>query len=80
MPDLAIGDLSANLLFPPALIKYLTITELKDLAGDALIILVNIFDDAACKHVSEDFIKKLISSLEFIVDQDTLNAVIAVLL
>jgi len=38
-------QLSANMNFPVALIHYLSTTELKDLAGDAFILLVNIFDD-----------------------------------
>ena len=43
--DLTMVQLSANMNFPVALIHYLSTTELKDLAGDAFILLVNIFDD-----------------------------------
>ena len=40
-----LSQLSANKFFPGALVKYLEDTELEDLSGDALILLVNIFDD-----------------------------------
>ena len=40
-----LSQLSANKFFPGALVRYLEDTELEDLSGDALILLVNIFDD-----------------------------------
>ena len=40
-----LGQLTANKYFPEALVRYLEDTDLKDLSGDALILLVNIFDD-----------------------------------
>jgi hypothetical protein len=42
--------------FPGALVAYLERTELKDLSGDALILLVNIFDDDNVESASELFI------------------------
>ena len=38
-------QLCANKFFPGAIAKYLEDTELADLSGDALILLVNIFDE-----------------------------------
>ena len=54
-------------------------TELKDLAGDAFILLVNLFDDKTVKVATPEFVKKLIDSLEFIVDDNTVNALISIL-
>ena len=45
MAGIVLTQLSANRFFPGALVKYLEDTELEDLSGDALILLVNIFDD-----------------------------------
>ena len=38
-------QLMSNLYFPQAMITYICEIDLKDLTGDALVILVNIFDD-----------------------------------
>lgn len=54
-------------------------TELKDLAGDAFILLVNLFDDRTVKVATPEFAKKLIDSIEFIVDEDTVHAIISIL-
>ena len=40
-------QLMSNMYFPQAMITYICEMDLKDLTGDALIILVNIFDDAS---------------------------------
>jgi len=40
-------QLMSNMYFPQAMITYICEIDLKDLTGDALIILVNIFDDAS---------------------------------
>lgn len=45
LSGLVLSQLSANKFFPSCLVKYLEETELEDLSGDALILLVNIFDD-----------------------------------
>jgi hypothetical protein len=45
LTNLVLSQLSANKFFPSAMVKYLEETELEDLSGDALILLVNIFDD-----------------------------------
>lgn len=54
-------------------------TELKDLAGDAFILLVNLFDDRTVKVATPEFAQKLIDSIEFIVDEDTVHAIISIL-
>ena len=48
-------QLVQNKHFPEALVAYLESTELKDLAGDALILLVNIFDDNSVKVINNKF-------------------------
>ncbi len=50
-----LSQLSANKFFPAALVKYLEETDLKDLSGDALILLVNIFDDQSVNAASDTF-------------------------
>ena len=45
LADHVLGQLTANKFFPGAIVRYLEQTELEDLSGDALILLVNIFDD-----------------------------------
>jgi hypothetical protein len=42
--------------FPPALVKYLEQTELKDLAGDAFILLVNLFDEKSIQSATPEFV------------------------
>ena len=55
IPSMVLSQLCQNKYFPDALIRYLESTELKDLAGDALILLVNIFDDSSVKVISNEF-------------------------
>lgn len=62
------------------MIRYLEETDLKDLAGDALVLLINVFDDRTVKEASDAFVEKLIHSLTFIVDEGTLLAVISILI
>lgn len=54
-------------------------TDLKDLAGDAFILLVNLFDDKTVKVATPTFVQKLIDSIEFIVDDDTVYALVSIL-
>jgi len=49
------------------------------MAGDAFILLVNVFNDSTIDFVSEKFIKQLISALEFITDINTQNALVSIL-
>lgn len=73
-----LSQLSANKFFPEALINYLETTELEDLSGDALILLVNIFDDQSVNSVSDTFTQKLIDSLPFVVDDSTADAILSI--
>ena len=45
LSSMIMSQLTANKYFAPALVKYLEDTDLQDLSGDALTLLVNIFDD-----------------------------------
>lgn len=65
--------------FPAALVKYLETTDLKDLAGDAFILLVNLFDEKSIRAATPGFIQKLIDSIPFIVDENTLHALLSIL-
>ena len=76
--QIVIGQLVANKFFPPALVEYLSNTELKDLAGDALILLVNIFDDNSVKAINNQFTQKLIDAMPYIVDEATVEAMISI--
>jgi len=42
--------------FPAALVKYLESTDLKDLAGDAFILLVNLFDEKTIQSATPEFV------------------------
>jgi len=66
--------------FPGALCAYLERTELEDLSGDALILLVNIFDEDSVESASELFINKLFDAKPHIVDASVLNCIISVIL
>lgn len=66
-----LSQLSANKFFPGALVRYLEETELEDLSGDALILLVNIFDDQSVHAVSDTFTQRLIDAMAFVVDEST---------
>ena len=75
---MVIGQLVSNKHFPAALVNYLENTELKDLAGDALILLVNIFDDQSVKVITNRFTEKLIEALPYIVEDTTVEALISI--
>ena len=53
--QIVLRQLVANQHFPGAIVKYLETTELKDLSGDALILLVNVFDDRTVAVASDEF-------------------------
>jgi len=55
MLQLVVRQLSGNIYFPGALVRYIETTDLKDMAGDAYIMLVNIFDDQSVKAASPTF-------------------------
>jgi len=42
----------ANIKFPGAIVNYLEHTEMTDLAGDAFILLINVFDDSSVESAS----------------------------
>ena len=64
--------------FPGAIVKYLEATKLEDLSGDALILLVNVFDERTVAVASDEFTQKLIDSMPHIVDDSTLNAMVSI--
>ena len=68
-----------NVKFPDAIIKYLESTDMKDMAGDAFILLVNVFNDQSIDRTSDKFVKQLIDSLSFISDDQTINALVSIL-
>lgn len=50
------------------------------MAGDAFILLINIFDeDTTPQYISIDFVSKLTSSLDYIQDESTLHSLISIL-
>ena len=48
------------------------------MAGDALILLVNIFDDASVKVITNKFTQKLIEAIPHIIDDSTQEAMVAI--
>lgn len=68
-----------NQRFPEAIIQYLEGTELKDMAGDAFVLLVNVFNDQSIDKMSDKFVRQLIDSMEFITDENTTDALISIL-
>jgi hypothetical protein len=68
-----------NAKFPEAIMQYLEMTEVKDLAGDAFVLLVNVYNDSSIDKTSEAFVKKLIETMNYITDVPTLNALVSIL-
>jgi hypothetical protein len=66
LPSLVVPQFLNNVKFPDAIIKYLESTDMKDMAGDAFILLVNVFNDQSIDRTNDKFVKQLIDSLTFI--------------
>ncbi len=49
------------------------------MAGDAFILLINVFNDDSVDDVTEKFTQQLISSMNFISEEQTLNALVSIL-
>lgn len=79
LPTLVVPQFLNNAKFPEAIIKYLESTDMKDMAGDAFILLVNVFNDQSIEKTSEKFVKQLIDSMNFITDDQTINALVSIL-
>lgn len=79
LPSLIVPQFLENSKFPEAIMKYLEITEIKDLAGDAFVLLVNVYNDSSIDKTSEKFVKRLIEAMSFITDEATLNALVSIL-
>ena len=52
---------------------------MKDVAGDAFVLLVNVFNDQSIDKMSDKFVRQLIDSMEHITDEHTTNALISIL-
>jgi len=52
---------------------------MSDMSGDAFVLLVNVFNDQSIDKMSDTFVQKLIKSLEYITDDNTVNALISIL-
>ena len=72
-------QLMANMYFPGAMVDYIISIDLKELTGDALIILVNIFDDQSVSAATEPFLRKIMEAMPFITEEAMLNAIIGLL-
>lgn len=79
LPTLVVPQFMHNAKFPDAIINYLEKTDMKDMSGDAFILLVNVFNDQSIDRSSEKFVKQLIDSLNFITDDQTINALVSIL-
>ena len=76
--QIVLKQLVANQHFPGAIVKYLETTELKDLSGDALILLVNVFDDRTVAVASDEFTQKLIDAMPGIQEETMLDAMVSI--
>ena len=69
-----------KLRFPKALLNYMEEIKLEDMAGDAFILLINIFDeDTTPELMTVGFLDKLTGSLEHIEDEGTLHSLVSIL-
>jgi hypothetical protein len=68
-----------NIFFPQHLVRYLETIDLKDMAGDALILLINLFDDRCVETASPALVQKLIDAIPFLTTEETADAVISML-
>ena len=75
---IVLKQLVANQYFPGAIVKYLETTDLKDLSGDALILLVNVFDERTVAAASLEFTQKLIDAMDGIVEDTMLDAMVSI--
>lgn len=79
LPELVMKCFFANKKFPNSVVKYIEITEMKDLAGDAFILLINVFPQLKFEKLNDEFVEKLVSCIEFITDDNTQNSLISIL-
>ena len=80
LPDTVGPQFFNNQKFPEAIVRYLEHTKLEELAGDAFLLLINVFDETTTPElISDNFVKKLTSSLEYISDESTLHSLISIL-
>jgi hypothetical protein len=49
-------------------------------AGDAFILLINIFNNSTIDLVTEKFIQQLVTAIDHITDEDTQNALVGILI
>ena len=68
-----------NSRFPGAIVKYLEGTEMENMAGDAFVLLVNVISNDTVNYVTDKFLQKLIASMDHINNEQTLDALIGVL-
>ena len=68
-----------NRKFPGAIVKYLENTEIENMAGDAFVLLINVFNEDTVDSVSVIFLQKIVTSMNFINDEQTLNALVSIL-
>lgn len=70
-----------NKAFPKAIAKYLSITETKNLEGDGILLLIEIFDSNKFKDVADkQFVNALFNSLEYLKDEKVVLAVVYILI
>lgn len=79
LPQLVVPQFMQNQRFPDAIVRYLEGTDLQDVAGDALVLLVNVFNDQTVDKMSDQFVRQLIKAMDFVTDEHTLLALISIL-
>ena len=59
LPETVGKQFHSNAQFPQSLVKYLEVTDIDHLSGDAFTLLINIFDEKNVDFYTEDFVKKV---------------------
>ena len=80
LPETVGDQFFSNLKFPEAVVKYLELTPLEQIVGDAFILFINIYDDNTTPElISESFIDKITTSMNYIHDENTLHSLVSIL-
>ena len=56
LPETVGKQFHSNAQFPPSLVKYLEVTQIDQLAGDAFTLLINIFDEKNAEIYTVEFV------------------------
>jgi len=71
----------SNADFPKAIVKYFSKTDPKNLEGDGLLLLIEIFDQDKFKEIAtEDFVSSLFTALEYLKEEKVFYGIVNILI